>query len=316
MLLSIIIPAYNVEKYIGSVLDMLISQGLSDSEVIIIDDGSNDNTFQVAKNAAAGHLEIRIIHQKNQGVSVARNEGMKLSRGKYIYFLDADDTLSEGTLDYYRTTLITYPENNLFAFGYEVKVGGKIKKQYISTGYDQQILARITLQKGFLYKKLYCHICSCIYGSKFLQNNNLFFTPCIKIGEDIEFILKVINKVNQAYYDKRICFIYQIRNDSAMQGYRNYSQTQFNSFVIIYNMVNNIRSKELDLACNYFIVNSYISNIRHYLLSSCIDQNITNGFIRYNEILSYKLPFSVLDVIKLVLKTTLPVLLYVKSRHR
>ena len=93
MRLSVIIPVYNAGRYIGACLQSLYRQGLEeeDFEVIVVDDGSRDDSLIQVGRLAAFHSNIQIMAQKNQGVSAARNNGMKKAKGTYIYFMDADD---------------------------------------------------------------------------------------------------------------------------------------------------------------------------------------------------------------------------------
>lgn len=94
---SVIIPAYNAEKYIEDTLDSVLNQTWQHVEVFVIDDGSKDNTFAIAQKYASD--KITVLQQKNQGACVARNKGLSLSTGDYIQFLDADDLLSPDKLE-------------------------------------------------------------------------------------------------------------------------------------------------------------------------------------------------------------------------
>ena len=98
ILLSIIIPCYNVEKFIKNTLNSILEENLEDYEIILINDGSVDNTLSIIQEYSRIYKFIKIITQKNQGVSEARNIGIKYSEGKYIYFLDGDDYLVKGEL--------------------------------------------------------------------------------------------------------------------------------------------------------------------------------------------------------------------------
>ncbi|TFQ19176.1 glycosyltransferase family 2 protein, partial [Escherichia coli] len=91
-LVSVIIPAYNAEKFIGRALDSVIKQTWPSVEIVIIDDGSSDNTAAVCREYMSSHDHIRYIRKQNGGVSSARNEGIKAASGCYICFLDSDDT--------------------------------------------------------------------------------------------------------------------------------------------------------------------------------------------------------------------------------
>lgn len=89
--ISVIIPVYNVEKYLGRCVDSLLKQTYTNIEIILVDDGSTDNSFEFCKQFAKEDTRVIALHQKNQGQSVARNEAMKIANGSYICFVDADD---------------------------------------------------------------------------------------------------------------------------------------------------------------------------------------------------------------------------------
>ena len=99
--ISVIIPAYNAENYLTEALDSVTGQTMPDSEyeIIIINDGSSDHTPEILKKYAASHTNITIINQKNSGPSAARNAGLAIAKGKYIFFFDADDVLINDALD-------------------------------------------------------------------------------------------------------------------------------------------------------------------------------------------------------------------------
>ena len=98
--LSIIIPLYNCEKYIKHCLDSILAQGLnkSDFEIIIVDDGSVDNSYSIASAYATDHDNIIVVRQENQGVACTRNNALQMAKGNYVTFVDADDMLVGGSL--------------------------------------------------------------------------------------------------------------------------------------------------------------------------------------------------------------------------
>src|ERR1700744_3507890 len=102
-LVSIIIPVYNSEKYLSDAIQSAINQTWSDTEIIIIDDGSTDNSLQVAQQFISE--KVKIFHQENKGASVARNYGLTKAKGDYIQFLDADDILSNNKIEAQMTVL-------------------------------------------------------------------------------------------------------------------------------------------------------------------------------------------------------------------
>lgn len=288
MLLSIIIPCYNSDRFIAKTLDMLINQGLQSCEVIVVNDGSTDKTAEIVSEYTRNYSNIYLINKCNEGVSVARNTGINVANGEYIHFLDSDDTLSPGSLIFFKDTIGSNPDTDMFAFGYESYRDGKILKKYIYKKFDKKNFSAEEIQKAFLSKSICIHICSSIYKKSFLIGNKLQFTPGIHIGEDIEFILKALSVVSGVHYEARSCFIYQIRNDSAMQGYKKYSQAQFNSFLLNCKVIDEIRYPQIKDECDFFLLNSYLSNLVYYLLSDFTDKEVSEKFISFSYILKNK----------------------------
>ena len=99
MRISVIVPIYNVEKYLRQCLDSVIAQTFSDWEMILVDDGSTDRSGIIADEYAAADDRIAVIHEKNAGLSAARNAGIDVACGEYIYFLDSDDYIVENTFE-------------------------------------------------------------------------------------------------------------------------------------------------------------------------------------------------------------------------
>ena len=98
-MVSVIIPVYNVEQYIRQCIDSAIDQTYKDIEIILVDDGSTDNSGTICDEYAERDRRIKVIHKKNGGLSDARNAGMNIARGKYIYFLDSDDYIKKNALE-------------------------------------------------------------------------------------------------------------------------------------------------------------------------------------------------------------------------
>ena len=97
--LSVIIPAYNIDEYIGKCLDSILRQTYSNLEIIVIDDGSTDKTAEIIDQFALQDSRLTIIHKKNEGVSVARNTGIQIATGEYFFFFDGDDFMEPNTVE-------------------------------------------------------------------------------------------------------------------------------------------------------------------------------------------------------------------------
>ena len=97
--ISVVIPVYNVEKYLQECVNSVLRQTYTDFEVILVDDGSTDSGGRICDDYAQKDPRVRVIHQANGGLSVARNTGLRAAQGKYVYFLDSDDYIEDHTLE-------------------------------------------------------------------------------------------------------------------------------------------------------------------------------------------------------------------------
>lgn len=137
---SIIVPLYNKAPYVRRALDSIISQTYTDWELIIVDDGSTDNSAAICEEYLKNikHQTSRIIHQQNAGVASARNNGVKASKGDYVAFLDADDWWEPNFLDEIDKLIIDYPDAGIYATNYiyykpgKTHVALKLERRYIN----------------------------------------------------------------------------------------------------------------------------------------------------------------------------------------
>ncbi len=127
-LISIIVPVYNVEKYLRKCIDSIIYQTYQNIEIILVDDGSKDASGQICDEYAEKDARITVIHKENGGVSIARNRGLDIAMGQWILFVDADDILPTDALSYY-AEIVTYYEVDMVLGSYvECGEEGKIIK--------------------------------------------------------------------------------------------------------------------------------------------------------------------------------------------
>lgn len=183
---SVIIPAYNVEKYLVRCVDSVLEQNRSDFEVIIVNDGSTDYTLQICKALKQKDDRVIIIDKENEGVSVARNAGIKIAKGEYITFIDADDWVSK---DYLATIDEAMYDTDLLFFGnFQVRDDGSM--QAFSPGDrnatnkldTEAVLYRMMLNDcnyeffGFTWNKC--------FKASIIRENNITFMPGLSLRED------------------------------------------------------------------------------------------------------------------------------------
>jgi len=145
MELSIIIPVCNVEQYIGPCLESIYRQGLRDNvfEVIVVNDGSTDNSMEVVKGIMSLHHNIHILNQDNAGPSVSRNVGMERAMGEYVLFVDSDDVLMDNGLSFLLSKAIGSSVDMVVADYMRLK-DDEIISHYDSQFTDSQIMRTIS----------------------------------------------------------------------------------------------------------------------------------------------------------------------------
>ena len=219
---SVIIPVYNVEKYIERCLKSVISQNYDDLEIIVVDNGSTDRSGSICDIYANEYANISVYHIENHGVASARNFGLSKARGEFIYFVDSDDYLVGNLFAEFEDKLT--PDLDLFVFSYynsfeqEMTETKRTKKILPYNGsYDKYDFSKI-FKDLFLSDMLYT-VWNKIYRREFLLENNLSFEQ-YELGEDVRFNLDVYREVNKICLSQDSYYVYVIgRKGSAMSGY-------------------------------------------------------------------------------------------------
>lgn len=192
MLLSIIIPAYNAESYLEKCISGLIHSTNFAYEIIIINDGSTDNTSNIVSRYASRYPYIKYIEQKNAGVSTARNAGLDIATGKYITFVDADDALLE--LPAILEFLSNCNYDLIIGDFFEITTDGTIvrSRQLSKSIGDNRELLDKELLGNFLLNTCWGKF----YLNQIIKEHHIAFPPQIKMGEDLIFVLRYMQYVN------------------------------------------------------------------------------------------------------------------------
>lgn len=212
---SVIVPVYNVEKYIHRCIDSILSQTFTDWELILVDDGSPDSSGAICDEYAARDARIRVIHKENGGVSSARNVGIKQAAGEWITFVDSDDYLDEDSL-LSMVELTKHYDADLFCFGIRMTTTDKPmqRKQQHDTLYT---VDSSNLIKKILLYNTNCGPCSKMFRTKRLQNFR--FDESLKIGEDLLFNLHYLSNLHSPIICSDLCvYNYYTNPSSAMHS--------------------------------------------------------------------------------------------------
>ena len=219
MLLSIIVPVYNVEKYLRKCVDSLLTQDLSleEFEIILVDDGSADRGGVICDEYASNYPNVKVSHQQNGGLSVARNSGIDMAKGKYIQFVDSDDYLDSNVLK----TLLEKMESDkldVLRFNYrnvneryEAVEPNKDPKRFVS--YSDEVCDGLT----FLNERLgpACYAC------QFMVHRELLTDCKFKEGvyfEDTEWTPRMLLKASRAASTDMLVYNYLVREGSITQS--------------------------------------------------------------------------------------------------
>lgn len=210
--ISVIIPVYNVEKYLVSNINSLVTQTLDNLELIYIDDGSTDGSLEILTKYQEKYKNMKVIHQENSGVSVARNKGLAVATGDYIAFVDPDDCISKYMFEkLYSAINSTKADIVTCKFMTFTKVP-KFKLSSNSRIYNKNDAIKMLLEgkelSNFLWDKLY---------KRNLFNDIKFREG--KIFEDLDVMYKIIDK------SKKICII-----DDVLYGYYQRSDSYVHKF--------------------------------------------------------------------------------------
>ena len=189
--ISIIIPVYNAEKYLEKCLKSIIENKDNNLEIILINDGSKDFSEEICKSFVKKDKRIRYIHIENNGCSNARNLGINLSRGKYMWFIDSDDFIEKNALDDILQEIKKEPEVIIFGMN------------NIKNNKNNFFIPDIEGKKEFVYNQtlLFNSPCNKIYKSEIIKNNKIYFKKDCHMGEDMAFNFKYF------YYIEKINFI-------------------------------------------------------------------------------------------------------------
>ncbi|MDH6370719.1 glycosyltransferase involved in cell wall biosynthesis [Paenibacillus sp. PastF-3] len=219
MNLSIVVPVYNIEHYMTPMFDTLLAQSEPHFEVIIVDDGSTDHTYNVIEKILSLHPELscKVIRTENQGVSAARNRGLAEATGNYVLFLDGDDYISTDLV----RTVHTYTQPSdpeIICWGYShVTEDGVATLSYASAYSD--ITGSEALTHIFVNKSLRIWTGSIAYKRELLLLHELQYTERCVNGEDQEFIYKALSRATRVITLPDILSFYLQRNTSISNSY-------------------------------------------------------------------------------------------------
>ncbi len=210
-MISIIIPVYKVEKYLGECVDSILNQSCRDFELILVDDGGCDNCPQMCDKYAEQDCRIKVIHKQNGGLADARNAGLEIATGEYIIFVDSDDVISENLVGF-AYKIIEMTQSDIIQFNYEEFEDGGIIKKGLPT-YDFQIIEKENLIESYCKGIVTRTAWNKIYKKELFDNIKY---PKGRLAEDLATTYLLIEKCNNIIVCNGTFYYYRIRKESIM----------------------------------------------------------------------------------------------------
>lgn len=194
-LISIIVPVYNTGKFIEQCLNSILQQSYSNLEIILIDDGSTDNSGKICDNYAKKDKRIKVIHQPNKGVSFARNLGITVSKGKYIGFVDSDDSINK--------EMFMRLYSNMMLYNADISMCGYcniLEKNDLDENIERKILSKDELIKEiFFYDNIRGYLYNKLYKSEICKRAKI--PEELNICEDLYYLCEIITNEMKIIYD-------------------------------------------------------------------------------------------------------------------
>lgn len=237
-IISIIVPVYNVSLYLKQCIQSIISQE-GNIEVILVDDGSPDESPSICDEYAKKDNRIHVIHKQNGGVSSARNAGLDAAQGEWIWFVDGDDYIAENILKAVYQEIQTHPHADLIQMGIN----------YLYDNYrlvPQRIELVDNLDKNkFLLQHISYHNPRILFKREIIEQNNLHFTQGLKVAEDQEFQLKYMMLCETPIQIPISAYIYRQREGSATHDSSTSIQIINDTFTVLENLNRFINKKQI-----------------------------------------------------------------------
>lgn len=210
MKFSVVIPLYNKAQYVAKAINSVLLQTFTDFELVIVDDGSVDDSMEIAEKAIIGQPNCKLIRQENAGVSVARNNGVAASQGDYLCFLDADDWWEPTFLEKMSKFIDEFPEAGIYGANYTIVNETKHKTRVAPIGVDEGF------EKGYInYCRVYAKNLSMpLWTGAVCMSRSIFdefggFQKGIKLGEDFLLWIRIALKYKVAFLNKPLAFYNQ-----------------------------------------------------------------------------------------------------------
>lgn len=261
---SVVIPVYNIEKYIKKCIDTVVEQTYSNLEIILVDDGSTDKSGEICEQCAQKDFRIKVIHKENGGAADARNVGIKNTTGKWITFVDGDDYISKELIE--QLMLITLKNNADVVITNLIKVNEFEERITIKneSNKEEELTSEQAIEEMLYQKKFDSGLPAKIFAKKLFED---IILPVGNLYEDIAILPSIFNKANKIVYSDFIGYMYFFRDTGTTRSdFKKEKMILIDVCLDIKRFVKN-KYPKIEKAAQYRLLNSAI----HLLMQ--IDRN-------------------------------------------
>lgn len=249
--ISVIVPVYNTEKYIEKCINSILKQTYSNIELIIINDGSTDNSESIIKKITKNKSNVKYKKIKNSGVAHARNIGLEMATGKYVGFVDSDDFIFKEMYEHLYKTAVK-EKSDIVTSGYNKCYKDKITQYFPK---DKTVFGKSVMESKNIFLNTNPYITSKLFSMELIKKNNINFEEDLRIFEDLLFCYKLYLKANKISYVDNAYYNYNCNNESSLTN--TFSEKMFDVFKAIDRLKkysNELYESELDKQIEYIAI--------------------------------------------------------------
>lgn len=271
-LITVIIPAYNAEKYIVNCVESVAAQTYQHLEIIVVNDGSTDLTGQLLDEIAKKDTRIKVIHQKNQGVSAARNTGLSQAKGDCIGFVDADDEVAQDMYEFLYHNLVTY-HADISHCGYEhVKSNETI--QFHGTGVVLVQDKTDAVKELLTGQRVEPSACTKLYKKSTIEK--VLFPTDIKINEDLLFNIEAFRNAKVVVFEDQIKYCYRYNPASASRSSMVLDKSK-DGYEVAKRIKKFLNDPELKKAVDHFYSAKLLANLKAFKAANLFESNLAKS---------------------------------------
>ncbi len=259
MKISIIVPIYNVEQYVGQCIESILAQNYDDIEILLVNDGSTDGSVEICKMYEKKHSTIKLIHQANGGLSAARNTGILNATGDYILFIDSDDYWQSDFLSelVQYTRNLHYPNYILLRYSYFYQQSNTVMEQTYPFQ-ESGVIGKSGIDcLGYILKQMpnfHWYAWAGLVKREFLLDYSLFFEMGRKYEDALWTPNVLLHAISVGYFDKPVV-MYRLEREGQITSELSYSSFQ-DSFYVVEKWERVLRNIEIDIEIKHLLLNN------------------------------------------------------------